>query len=251
MGQDWWAALSLSTLAFVEYAAGDADATVSALVGMRERAERVGAVDVMFDRSEPFHIEALLELGDLDGARATLVRLEERGRRLPRAWISAALPRCRAMIAAEDGDLDVALSELANIDSDLMSRLPFELGWTLLAQGRVQRRSKQKRAAADSLERAIELFEELGASPFADRARSELARVGLRRAGPDLTPSELAIATFAASGMTNREVANAAFVSQKTVEANLARVYRKLGIRSRAELGSHMALAERDAPPQT
>jgi DNA-binding NarL/FixJ family response regulator len=73
--------------------------------------------------------------------------------------------------------------------------------------------------------------------------------VGLRRAGVELSPTELLIARFAAGGMTNREVAHAAFVSPKTVEANLARVYRKLGIRSRAELGSHMARDGR-APTQ-
>jgi ATP/maltotriose-dependent transcriptional regulator MalT len=251
MGQDWWAALSLSTLAFVEYAAGDPGAADAALVRMRDRADRVGATDVMFDRSEPFHIEVLLELGDLDGARAALARLEERGKHLPRRWIAAALPRSRAMIAAEEGDLELALSVLEEADTERTAKLPFELGWTLAVQGRLQRRSKQKRGAADSFERAVDVFEGLGAPGFADRARSELARVGLRRAPTDLTPTELTIATLAAGGMTNREVAQAAFISQKTVEANLARVYRKLGIRSRAELGSRMAPVDRAAREQT
>jgi DNA-binding CsgD family transcriptional regulator len=244
--QDWWAALTLSTLAVVEYAAGDPRAVDAALTEMRERADRIGAVDVLFDRSEPFHVETLLELGDLDRARGALARLEERGRRLSRPWISAALPRCRALVAAEEGRLDEAMALLDELDTDLLTTLPFEHGWTLLARGRIQRRAKQKRAAAASLARAAELFDGLGATPFADRARSELGRVGLRRATSDLTPTELTIATYAAGGMTNREVAQAAFVSQKTVEANLARVYRKLGIRSRAELGSHMARAGRD-----
>jgi len=75
-------------------------------------------------------------------------------------------------------------------------------------------------------------------------------RVGLRRTTAELTPTERQIARLASGGATNREIAQAAFVSQKTVEANLARVYRKLGIHSRAELGARMA-AERVDSEQT
>ena len=74
------------------------------------------------------------------------------------------------------------------------------------------------------------------------------ARLGLRHGGPgELTETERRIAELAATGMTNRQVAEAAFVSPKTVEANLARVYRKLGIRSRAELGARMSARSRAA----
>ena len=62
-----------------------------------------------------------------------------------------------------------------------------------------------------------------------------------RRASHELTGSELRVAELAATGLTNREIAKAAFMSEKTVEAHLARAYRKLGIRSRAELGARMA----------
>ena len=72
--------------------------------------------------------------------------------------------------------------------------------------------------------------------------RRELDVVGPRRRAPDeLTATELRVAELAATGITNREIAKAAFMSEKTVEAHLARVYRKLGIRSRAELGARMA----------
>ncbi len=248
--QSWWSALSLSTLAFVEFAAGDDRAADAALVRMHALAGTVGAVDVLFDRSEPFHIEALLKLGEVDRARETLARLEQRGRTLPRPWITATLPRARALIAAAEGDLDTALAELGDLEAGTASTLPFELGWTLLVKGRIERRAKQKRASADTLENAVEMFEQLGAPLFAERARSELARVGLRRTTAELTPTELQIATLAAGGMTNREIAQVAFVSQKTVEANLARVYRKLGIRSRAELGARMGAGRRVGPAQ-
>jgi len=79
----------------------------------------------------------------------------------------------------------------------------------------------------------------------------EIERLGLRHRDPDaLTESERRIAELAATGMTNREVADVAFVSAKTVEANLARVYRKLGIRSRAELGARMATEPGASSPE-
>jgi DNA-binding CsgD family transcriptional regulator len=89
-------------------------------------------------------------------------------------------------------------------------------------------------------------------SPWADRARSERARVGLRHRSPhELTASERHVAELAARGLTNRQVAEAAFMSPKTVEANLSRIYRKLGIRSRAELGARIATDQRDAETHT
>ena len=96
------------------------------------------------------------------------------------------------------------------------------------------------------------MFEELGSPPWAQRTRDEIARLGLRhRAASELTETERRIAELAASGMTNREVADAAFVSPKTVEANLVRAYRKLGIRSRAELGARMATSAEKPDAQT
>jgi DNA-binding CsgD family transcriptional regulator len=241
--QSWWAALSLSTLAFLEFADGAYEAADAALVRMHELAGSVGASDLLFDRSEAFHVELLLALGEVDRARLTLQRLERRERTLPRPWITAALPRVRALLAAADGDLEGALDELVDIEAGgAATLLPFEYGCGLLVRGRIERRARKKRAAAESLTRAAELFEQLGSPPFAARARHELERVGLRRTASELTPTERRIAQLASGGSTNREIAQAAFVSQKTVEANLARVYRKLGIHSRAELGARMAV---------
>jgi len=97
------------------------------------------------------------------------------------------------------------------------------------------------RPVAQRLQDAFDIFERLHVPLWADRARSELVRasVGPRQTG-QLTPSEQRVAELAASGMKNRDVAAALFISPKTVEANLARVYRKLGIKSRAELGRHI-----------
>jgi DNA-binding CsgD family transcriptional regulator len=119
---------------------------------------------------------------------------------------------------------------------------PFELGRSLLLLGEVQRRSKQKRAARESLERATAIFDQLGAGLWAKKARSELARVGSRFARPDeLTPTERQIAQLVAAGRRNREVANSLFLSTKSVEGHLTTIYQKLGVRSRSELAARMA----------
>ena len=90
---------------------------------------------------------------------------------------------------------------------------------------------------------AHEIFSRLGARAFIERTAGELGRVGTRvTMSLDLTATERRIAELAASGLTNRQVAERAFMSPKTVEANLSRAYRKLGISSRAELGAHMAV---------
>jgi DNA-binding CsgD family transcriptional regulator len=204
----------------------------------RGRVERARS---LLDWSEPFHIEPLLTLGELERARETLVRLEERGRRFPRLWIDVTLPRARGLVLAAQDDVSGALAALEELDVDAASELPFELGWGLLVKGRLLRRLKRRRSAATTLQEALEIFERLGAPAWSEQTRIELARVGPRRRAPDeLTATELRVAELAAAGLTNREVAKAAFISTKTVEANLARVYRKLGIRSRAELGARM-----------
>ena len=89
------------------------------------------------------------------------------------------------------------------------------------------------------LTQALEIFDGLGAAAWSERTRAELARIGGRAASSvDLTPTEARVAELVAAGSTNREAADALFVSVHTVEANLKRIYRKLGIRSRTELAS-------------
>jgi DNA-binding CsgD family transcriptional regulator len=104
------------------------------------------------------------------------------------------------------------------------------------------RRQKQWRSARDSLDRSLEIFERLGAALWADKASTEIARIGGRSPGPiDLTPTEQEVADLVGSGLTNREVANALFLSVSTVEANLRRIYRKLDVRSRTELSRKLS----------
>jgi DNA-binding CsgD family transcriptional regulator len=240
----YFSALLYSTLGFVEFSAGDHEAADRALTSMRERLEAFGAKELPPDRSEPFHIESLLALGQLDAARDVLRRLEERGRIVPRPWITTTLPRARALVLAAEGDLAAALHALEQLDVELASTLPFAFARTLLVKGRLHHRAKQKRRAAEALHQALEIFERLGAPAWIDQTRSELERVGSRRSSQELTVGELRVAELAAAGHTNREIAAVAFMSQKTVEATLSRIYRKLGIHSRAQLA--LRLVERD-----
>ncbi len=121
--------------------------------------------------------------------------------------------------------------------------MPFERARTLLALGLLQRRRNERRRAHELLTEALAIFDELGAPLWAARTRRELRPLGGRPTSRvALTPAEQRVADLAGSGLTNRQVAAALFISPKTVESSLARVYRKLEIRSRAELGAHSAV---------
>jgi DNA-binding CsgD family transcriptional regulator len=126
-----------------------------------------------------------------------------------------------------------------------------ELGRTLLVAGAVRRRMRQKKGARDLLQRALTTFDGLGAPLWCERAQRELARIGGRApTSTGLTPTEAQIASHVAEGKTNREVAEALFVSVHTVEANLTRIYRKLDVRSRTELARKLKRRDtRDSSP--
>ena len=100
--------------------------------------------------------------------------------------------------------------------------MPFERARTLLALGQVLRRHREKRESRSVLEEARAEFQRLGAQPWTERVDRELARIPVRRASDALSATEEQIATLAATGLTNREIAERAFVSPKTVEANMA-----------------------------
>ena len=148
--KSWWAAGLLSVLGFVEFAAGDHRAADHAMSQMQRLFDQIGIRDGLLDRTEPCHAELLVQLDELDRARETLARLERRGQTFPRTWIDVTLPRTRAIVLAADGDVGGALKALETLDQDAAARLPLELGWTWLTKGRLQRRAKQRRAAADS-----------------------------------------------------------------------------------------------------
>ena len=119
----------------------------------------------------------------------------------------------------------------------------FELGRSLLASGAAHRRVRRKQRARELLQESAAIFDTLGAPVWADRARAELARVDGRSRvqGEGLTATERQVAELVAAGHTNREVADRLFVSVRTVESNLTRIYQKLDVRSRTELSRAIA----------
>lgn len=188
------------------------------------------------------HIEVVVTLGQLDRAAELLERLEARGRILARPWTLSVAARCRGLLHAARSDLEAAESSLQEaLAHHERLDMPFEHARTLLCLGRMQRRLNRRKAARETLARAVDIFEELPAPLWAKQAQEELRRIGVRRAPEELTVNEDQVAELAASGLTNKEIAGKLFMSRRTVEANLARAYRKLGIHSRAELGATMA----------
>jgi DNA-binding CsgD family transcriptional regulator len=117
-------------------------------------------------------------------------------------------------------------------------------GEPLLAQGETLRRFKKRRAAREAIEAARDLFDELGARLWSAKAGRELARVAGRRRTKGLTETECRVAALVASGRTNKEVASELFLTVHTVEGNLTRIYKKLGVRSRSELARRLSDAK-------
>lgn len=193
-------------------------------------------------------VEAAARAGHLDRAILLADDLERRARRMRRRRALGVVQRGRAIVAATRGDLEGAIVP-ARASVRALGRLPapFEEARSLLVLGSIQRRRREKRQASDTLTAARDSFERLGAGPWSRQASEELRRIGLRpRAPATLTDSEALVARLAAGGSPNRAIASAVFLSPKTVEATLGRVYLKLGIRGRAELGVRLAALGRE-----
>jgi DNA-binding CsgD family transcriptional regulator/tetratricopeptide (TPR) repeat protein len=186
----------------------------------------------------PDAAEALINLGRYDDAEPLVETLERNGARLDRAWMLAVGTRCRAALCAARGDIAAGVKHAHDaIAHHDRIEMPFERARTLLVLGRLERRLRHRRLATAALTEALTIFEDLGTPLWAAQARAELERgTAGRTPSPGLTPTEGRIAELAASGMNNHEIAAALFIARKTVEVNLSRIYRKLGIHSRIEL---------------
>ena len=200
-----------------------------------------GLAEPALCRFLPDEVEALTRLGELGPAEALLGPFETRSARLGRGWGIATAGRCRGLLLAARGDLADGVAALeTGLEVHRRLAMPFEEARTLLAAGEVHRRARHKRKALVFLQAALVIFERLGAPRWQERVRDELARVGTHAtppgAGPVLTAAEQRVADLVAAGRTNAEVAAELFMGQRTVEAHLSRVYRKLSVRSRTEL---------------
>jgi DNA-binding CsgD family transcriptional regulator len=234
--------LALAIIALVD---DDAPAAVTWLDPVVAQVEQIGVFEFQFAMAIPNAIEALIATGDVHRAARLTDSLEELGKRNDRPWALALAGRSRALLWAAGGELDRAqdAAEQAVVEHARLP-MPLELGRTLLALGQLQRRRGERRAARETLQRAEAIFDAAGATAWTIKTRAEANRIGVRRAPAELTDGERLTARFAADGLTNREIAARTFMSTRTVEANLSRAYRKLGVRSRAELAGRMAREE-------
>jgi DNA-binding CsgD family transcriptional regulator len=189
-------------------------------------------------------IEALIGIGELDAADRLLTLLDERAADTDRP-LRVFAHRCRGLLLSARGDQEGAIVELeaAAVAPDPPQQIePLEQARTLLSLGRVQRQAQRKRAARETLERALEIFQRLGARLWADKTRSELRRIGGRIASDGLlSETELRIVELVVAGRRNREVARELSLSPNTVAWNLSKIYRKLGVPSRTALAALIA----------
>ncbi|MFE3450872.1 ATP-binding protein [Nonomuraea sp. NPDC059194] len=195
-------------------------------------------------RSTPDRVEAAVGCGELDAARAAVAAYERwsADARTPQA--RALLARCRALT----GD-DAAFGEAMGLHPE-----GFERARTALLYGERLRRLHRPGDARSHLRYAMETFERAGADPWARRAGDELRAAGETRARPErdalgaLTPQELRIAKLVAAGASSKEVAAQLFLSPRTVEYHLYKIYPKLGVSSRTELALVVLRMAGDSP---
>ena len=187
--------------------------------------------------SIPDLIEAAARSGRLDETVDRFDRYADWVQRSPSAARLSVLARCRALVGEEDtrAQFETALAPEATLSPFLQAR-------TELLYGEWLRRERQKREARRHLRRAADLFHQVGAPPWEERAEAELRATGetARRRDPStldqLTPQELQIAGLVASGMTNRQIAAQLYLSPRTIDYHLRKVFSKLGLTSRTEL---------------
>lgn len=187
----------------------------------------------------PLLVEAAVRTGDRAGAGEAMARLEERAPLAGTPWALGALALGRALTA--DGD---AAEKFYQESVELLGRVPvaLEQARARLLFGEWLRRGKRRSEARTQLRAAYESFDAFGAMPYAERARIELLATGetaRRRTEEtrfDLTPRERQVASMAASGLTNAEIATRLFVTTSTVEFHMNKVFRKLGVTSRKQI---------------
>jgi len=185
-------------------------------------------------------IEAATRAGDLDTARRWLDAFEPWADSSTASWGRAVALHCHALLAADQAESERLFRSALAVHAD--ASRPFERGRTELAFGEFLRRARRRTEARDHLRAALDLFETLGSSLWAQRARAELRASGerSRRRDPstldELTAQEVQIANLVAQGRTNRDIAAQLFLSPRTIDFHLRNVFRKLGLTSRTEL---------------
>jgi DNA-binding CsgD family transcriptional regulator/TolA-binding protein len=232
-----------SALGHLDLAIGSCDEAVASLEPLRVFVREESIVEPCVIPFVVDLIEALVASSRRDEAYDLLDWYEGNARRLERISALANCRRCRGLLAAQAGELEDAISAYEEaLEWHARLEFPLDRGRTLLALGAAERRAKRRREARETLEQALAVFERIGAALWAERTRAELRRIsGRAPTAGALTPAEERVAALVAEGKTNREVAAALFLSDRTVEGHLSRIFGKLGIQHRAELGPALA----------
>lgn len=234
---------ALAALGELELSLGRPEAALARFEEQRALLKARNILDVDLSPT-PELVEACLRLGREDEAAKAAADFVREAAAKAQPWAQARAERCQGLLAAE-GESDRHFEAALRLHAETPDG--FEAGRTHVAYGARLRRERQRLRAREHLRAAVEIFDRLGAVPWSDIARAELAATGetARRRDAttlnDLTPQELQIAISLAAGRTTRETAAALFLSPKTVEYHLRNVYRKLSIGSRSELKDEMA----------
>ena len=240
-----WLAHHLWALGHLELAAGNLGFARENLVQLPEMLRATGLGEWAVHPFHPDLIETLVGLGEIDEAVELTAELEEYGQRLDRPWGLATAARSAALVASARGETDEALaaSQRALAEHERLD-WPLEHGRSLLVAGGILRRVGRRRDAAATLAEAKAIFAAIRNPLWSMRVEAEERRLGGRRGtSGELTGTEARVAELAGQGLRNAEIAAQLYVTPKTVEATLSRVYRKLGIRSRTELAGRLAAA--------
>jgi DNA-binding CsgD family transcriptional regulator len=231
------AAMSAWAIGLLELGCGRPDEAAAVLQGVLP-GENVLTHTIIALFLTPDYIEASERASRTDAALAALGPFEEWADSVGEDWALALASHCRGLVS-EPEEAEHHLTTALALHPAIR---PFEHARTELALGEVMRRNRKRREAREHLRSALATFEQLGAAPWEERARNELRASGetARRRDPstlgELTPQELQIARLVASGARNREVASQLFLSPRTIDYHLRKVFMKLGISSRAEL---------------
>ncbi|MFD5416804.1 AAA family ATPase [Streptomyces sp. NPDC127069] len=230
----------LYALGTVELATGEAARAVATLRRVAELEEAQQVVDPSILRWHGELAEALVAADDPAGAVALLDAVTPVARSLERTSVLAALDRARGLALSAQGEPESAVALLrATAQRFAALGLPLEHGRTLLALARVERRRRRRAPARAALRDAAELFERAGAEPWLCLARENAPETGVPHPGAAaLTDAEARLALLVGGGASNQEAAAKLFLSVKTVEARLTRIYQKLDVRSRAQLAT-------------
>ena len=248
---------NLHALGQAELRAGDARAGVAALCRLRDLEAESGGADPMIVRWHGDLAGGLAAMGEHAEAAATLAEARAAAHRLGNTPGTVGyLDRATAVVLSESGQADsaVVLSAAAAQHFEQLQQ-PLEQAHALLVQGGAERRRRRYAAARLAIGAALAIFLAADAKPWAEQTERALARTeGNSAPGavppPDLglTSTELRIAGLVRDGASNREIATQLYLSVKTVEATLTRVYRKLGVRSRTQLSSRLQVSEVTTP---